>query len=47
MAMALTWLAGYSPAAFDASLDAAEPCTDGDTPDPRDRPGAILRNLRC
>jgi hypothetical protein len=33
MAIALTWLAGYSPTVFDTTLDATEPCTD-DTPDP-------------
>ncbi len=38
MAMALTWLADYSPTAFDATLDATEPCTDDDTPDPADNP---------
>lgn len=33
MAEALTWLSGYSPLVFDATLDATEPCTDDDTPD--------------
>jgi hypothetical protein len=34
MTEALTWLAGYSPTIFDATLAATEPCTDDDTPDP-------------
>jgi len=34
MSDALTWLAGYSPITFDATLDATEPCPDDDTPDP-------------
>ncbi len=38
MSEALTWLAGYSPATFDATLDATEPCTDDDNPDPADDP---------
>ena len=33
MTEALTWLSGYSPSTFDATLDATEPCTDDDTPD--------------
>ncbi len=32
MSEALTWLAGYSPSTFDATLDATEPCTDDDIP---------------
>ena len=38
MTMALTRLAGYSPAVFDATLDATEPCTADDVPDPEDDP---------
>jgi hypothetical protein len=38
MATALTWLAGYSPTVFDATLNATEPCADDDTPDPADNP---------
>jgi hypothetical protein len=38
MTEALTWLAGYSPTVFDATLDATEPCTDDDNPDPADNP---------
>lgn len=38
MATALTWLAGFSPSVFDATLDATEPCTDDDTPDPAEHP---------
>ena len=38
MAMALTWLAGFSPSVFDATLDATEPCPDDDTPDPAEHP---------
>jgi hypothetical protein len=33
MTDALTWLSGYSPSTFDATLNATEPCTDDDTPD--------------
>jgi hypothetical protein len=42
MTEALSWLAGYSPAVFDATLNATEPCTDDDTPDPM--PVALRRN---
>jgi hypothetical protein len=38
MTEALTWLSGYSPTVFDATLDATEPCTDDDTPDPAANP---------
>ena len=38
MATALIWLAGFSPSVFDATLDATEPCTDDDTPDPAEHP---------
>ena len=33
LSMALTWLAGYRPAIFDAVLDATEPCPGDDQPD--------------
>lgn len=35
---ALIFLSGYSPTIFDATLDATEPCTDDDTPDPATNP---------
>jgi hypothetical protein len=38
MTEALTWLSGYSPTVFDATLDATEPCTADDTPDPAQNP---------
>ena len=38
MAEALAVLAGFRPTVFDATLDATEPCTDDDTPDPADHP---------
>ncbi len=37
---ALTWLAGYNPSTFDATLDATEPCSDDDTPDLASAPAA-------
>jgi hypothetical protein len=38
MAEALAFLSGFHPAIFDTTLDATEPCTADDTPDPADDP---------
>jgi len=34
----LAWLAGYRPAIFDTTLNATEPCTSDDSPDPAENP---------
>lgn len=41
---ALTWLAGYSPLVFDATLDATEPCTADDAPDPSADPEPFCKS---